>query len=289
MYEQEPPRQTKHRRCFTPAPTFLLLSTQWQTRRLNMLPDHFPRRPWQGDRASPWNTRGKFWTDPSRRGVKTSRKRSHVWKPLFTRGDARRQRKNFGWKARASTHLKSDGGVRPVTVGEKLRRFISSVMMRRVEEKERQLLQPRKVGVATSGGFEAIIHESRRLIKNWATTATTAFYRFIWRTNSTLWTGMNSTLLRVRTSPRSRLGWTTSTKYRTRTCVRRSAKCAAYCVLGVQNGDPLGPLLFALALHELLQKLSANLASQPGDRGEIRFFDFYLDDGVDVGKHEALD
>jgi hypothetical protein len=56
---------------------------------------------------------------------------------------------------------------------------------------------------------------------------------------------------------------------------------------GVQQGDPLGPLLFSLAIHPL----AAELASQ-GKNGrpghELDLVLFYLDDGVVCGSPEAV-
>ena len=50
---------------------------------------------------------------------------------------------------------------------------------------------------------------------------------------------------------------------------------------GVQQGDPLGPLLFALALQLAIEKVKARSAAEaPGD---LDFMAFYLDDGTLAG------
>eukprot|EP00660_Eupelagonema_oceanica_P019424 gene19424-biopygen29797 len=52
---------------------------------------------------------------------------------------------------------------------------------------------------------------------------------------------------------------------------------------GVQQDDPLGPLLFALALQPLVPKLAAG-----GVGGGLDFAQFYLDDGVLAGSIDAI-
>lgn len=58
---------------------------------------------------------------------------------------------------------KSDNGIRPIAVGETFRRLVSSMQMKRVELRERELLQPLQGGVATPGECEAIVHAARHV------------------------------------------------------------------------------------------------------------------------------
>ena len=55
---------------------------------------------------------------------------------------------------------------------------------------------------------------------------------------------------------------------------------------GVQQGDPLGPLFFALALQIAIEKVKARaIAEAPGD---LDFMAFYLDDGTLAGPGDAV-
>jgi hypothetical protein len=50
--------------------------------------------------------------------------------------------------------------------------------------------------------------------------------------------------------------------------------------IGVQQGDPLGPLFFALVLHPLIHKIRDNC--------KLLFHAWYLDDGTIIGNSEEV-
>ena len=52
------------------------------------------------------------------------------------------------------------------------------------------------------------------------------------------------------------------------------------CTTGIQQGDPMGPLLFAAGIHEIISKVAAEY---PG-----AWSIWYLDDGTIVGDHTTL-
>ena len=49
---------------------------------------------------------------------------------------------------------------------------------------------------------------------------------------------------------------------------------------GVQQGDPLGPFLFAVALNSTIQSVDPN--------GNLLFHAWYLDDGVFAGTRDSV-
>jgi hypothetical protein len=59
---------------------------------------------------------------------------------------------------------KPNGGVRPIAVGEVIRRLVAKCLMARVKQSAQALLAPLQMGVAVQGGAEAIIHTTRRLV-----------------------------------------------------------------------------------------------------------------------------
>ena len=55
---------------------------------------------------------------------------------------------------------------------------------------------------------------------------------------------------------------------------------------GVQQGDPLGPALFAIAIHPKILKVKAQVEHEYP--GKMDFSAFYLDDGILAGTDGAV-
>lgn len=53
---------------------------------------------------------------------------------------------------------------------------------------------------------------------------------------------------------------------------------------GMQQGDPLGPLYFAMAIHPILTDINTIMKRSTAPA----FLSFYLDDGIMIGTHVAL-
>lgn len=61
---------------------------------------------------------------------------------------------------------KKDGGIRPITVGYTLRRLAAKCANNHVIGSRSQELQPQQLGAGVSGGAEAAVHATRRLVQN---------------------------------------------------------------------------------------------------------------------------
>ncbi|GAU90716.1 hypothetical protein RvY_03094 [Ramazzottius varieornatus] len=163
---------------------------------------------------------------------------------------------------------KKDGGLRPITVGNTLRRLTGRIVARRVGREMEGRVHPEHVGCGTRGGAEAAVHpvrsfleegknESRVLLKLDFRNATNtihrdgllrvvrevlpAYHAFVWQTyrhNSKLLFGQH---------------------------IMESAR-------DVQQGDPLGPLLFCLVIESITKTLKSPLNL------------WYLDDGTIGGE-----
>ena len=67
--------------------------------------------------------------------------------------------------ARLHAANKKDGGLRPVAVGNLLRRLTSKALVRSIEYKVRELLSPHQLGVGTRGGCETIVHTVKEALR----------------------------------------------------------------------------------------------------------------------------
>ena len=158
---------------------------------------------------------------------------------------------------------KSEGGVRPIAVGCTLRRLVSKVAGRKIMEEMGELLAPRQLGFGVRGGSEAAVHAARVYLRDLGPGKAVLKLDFRNAFNTIHRDRMLSAVLEhapclhpflhsVYSSPAS-LFWSDKTI--------QSAE-------GVQQGDPLGPLLFCLCVHHMSTLL----------RSELSFF--YLDDST---------
>ena len=81
---------------------------------------------------------------------------------LLARGEAPEALAVHFAGARLHALPKKGGGVRPVAVGETLRRLVAKLLCEQVRDDARSLLWPLQVGVAAPGGAEVAVHAARQ-------------------------------------------------------------------------------------------------------------------------------
>ncbi|XP_063538102.1 uncharacterized protein LOC134747408 [Cydia strobilella] len=167
---------------------------------------------------------------------------------------------------------KRDGGVRPIAVGNTLRRLVSKLACRAVKEEMAEFLQPCQVGFGTPLGCEGAIHAVRSYamapendsgvvlkvdIKNaFNTVERDVILREVRDRVPSLYPYLHQCYF----SP-------TNLFYGTNLIASR---------VGAQQGDPLGPLLFCLAVQSIVKSLSSPLNV------------WYLDDGTLGGAPDVV-
>ena len=170
-----------------------------------------------------------------------------------------------------ATLQKKGGGVRPVAVGCTLRRLVAKVAGCKVMDVVGEILAPRQLGVGVRGGAAAAVHATRLYLEDLAPDKAVLKLDFRNAFNSIHRDKVLAAVLKhslglypfvnsVYSSPSS-LFW-----------IDRTIDSAE----GVQQGDPLGPLLFCLCIHDLGAQLQSELAL------------LYLDDGTLGGGVEDL-
>ena len=177
----------------------------------------------------------------------------------------------FFFGANLTALHKKDGGIRPIAVSCTLRRLVAKIAASKVKEELASLLAPRQLGFGIKGGAEAAVHAARMYVSDLDDNHWIVKLDFRNAFNSLR---RDKMLLAVRelapalypfvhssySSPSS-LFWHDS--------ILQSAE-------GVQQGDPLGPLLFCLSIHDLCSQL----------RSEFNVW--YLDDGSVGGTLEDI-
>ena len=175
---------------------------------------------------------------------------------------------------------KKDGGLRPIAVGETLRRLVSKCCCHASKAMAASFLSPLQVGVGVPGGCEAVIHAVAAAIEEHGHNSdmvmlkidfTNAFNRI-----------QRPAFLKL-LSGSDQFGGL----YRwARACygIRSSLLFGPHCIdslAGVQQGDPLGPLLFSLVLQTLVQKIKDTCPA-------LALNVWFLDDGTLIGKTDDV-
>ena len=157
---------------------------------------------------------------------------------------------------------KKGGGVRPIAVGCTLRRLAAKAAAARVKSPMRSLLAPRQLGYGTPRGAEVAVHAARTYLDNLPLDHVLLKLDFSNAFNSVR---RDKMLIQVSELAPELLPFVHSAYSAPSTLLWGETPLQSS--EGVQQGDPLGPLLFCLAIHPLIEKLTSE------------FVVFYLDDG----------
>ena len=149
---------------------------------------------------------------------------------------------------------KKDGGLRPIAVGYTLRRLAAKVANTYACTKLADFLSPLQLGVGTAGGMEAAVHATRQYLQHLSPDHLIAKLDFKNAFNSVRRDAMLETIASTipELFPFVHAAYSDSSVL----------KFGSYSIdsnEGVQQGDPLGPLLFSLTIHSLLVNCESDL------------------------------
>ena len=176
--------------------------------------------------------------------------------------------------------LGSPPDIRPIAVGETLRRLVGKCLCQITKGKASDYFSPHQFGVACPSGAEKIVHGLRSCIEEHQNEQDFVVMKIDLRNAFNL-VSRQALLDECSAHFPELLQW------------------AAWCYgqhpllwspmgtimseSGVQQGDPLGPLLFCL----VLQKVLSAIASDP-NCFDLLFHAWYIDDGVIAGSKQAV-
>ncbi|KAL5468951.1 hypothetical protein EMCRGX_G030112 [Ephydatia muelleri] len=158
---------------------------------------------------------------------------------------------------------KKGGGIGPIAVGCTLRRLAAKVASDKVMFEMASLLSPRQLGYGVSKGAEAAVHAARFYLKNIGSNKVFLKLDFKNAFNSIRRDRMLEAVHHLAPSIYSFV----HSVYSSSSSLFWSDKIILSSE-GVQQGDPLGPLLFCLTIHHMCSRLKSELCI------------FYLDDGT---------
>ncbi|OWA54844.1 hypothetical protein BV898_19237 [Hypsibius exemplaris] len=165
---------------------------------------------------------------------------------------------------------KKDGGIRPIACGNTLRRLVGKIVSRRVMAAMGELVRPQQLGYGTPGGAEAVVHATRAFLEEKEETLVVLKLDF----KNAFNTVHRNKLLAAARNHLPEYYALVDQMYRHRTELFFGEHVLP-SESGVQQGDPLGPLLFCLVTRGLSGAMRARLNAWYLD-------DFTLGDTVDV-------
>ena len=172
---------------------------------------------------------------------------------------------------------KRSGGHRPIAVGEMLRRLVSKCVAILVRSPTISLLSPLQLGVSVRGGCEAIVHATSHLMSSLPDKQRWSLQLDFIKVFNNI--NRETMFAEFRHHLPGLSAWMEAC-YSCQPLLHLGTNSIHSCC-GVQQGDPLGPLGFALTLHPIVERIKAEVPT-------LALNAWYLDDGILVGSPEDI-
>ena len=189
---------------------------------------------------------------------------------LALRGEIPPSARTAFYGAALTALRKKDGGIRPIAVGSTYRRLATKVGLKSLSDELGQELRPIQLGYGTRGGCEAAFHASRQFACHLSEDS--VMVKLDMRNAFNTVRRDHLKAVREFAAPLYPLLWQaysqpTPLYYGTTQIVSAT---------GVQQADPCGPAVFALAIHPIAKTVSCE------------FNCWYLDDGTVGGETSSV-
>src|SRR6267154_3688522 len=175
---------------------------------------------------------------------------------LILAGGVPLQVRPFFFGATLLPFSKKEGGLRPIAVGLTLRRLVAKVAAKLTTQRCSASLAPLQLGVGISGGAEALVHAARRYLDSKSSDRAFVKLDFTNAFNSL----RRDAMLEAVVSNCPDLLPLASSAYGSPSHLWLGDRLLA-SEEGVQQGDPLGPLLFCLTIQPLLSDSKCELVT----------------------------
>jgi len=159
---------------------------------------------------------------------------------------------------------KKDGGIRPIAVGNLFRRLVAKLCCFHLKESLGDLFRPLQFGFGTPGGCEAVVHSARQFLFHNNEAANEVFLKLDFRN---AFNTVNRKVMLTEVVKISPDIFPFIYQCYGKPSFLMFGKEVILSQSGVQQGDPLGPMLFCLSINNLIKSLGS------------RFNAWYLDDG----------
>ena len=172
--------------------------------------------------------------------------------------------------------LKKDGGLRPIAVGNVLRRLASKCSATAVAKKAAEILSPLQVGVGVRGGCEAIVHALNNVMSMDSEDLNIVQVDLI---NAFNMADRKKGFEEILENFPELAHWIA-------TCYGVAANLVfgdkvIKSMLGFHQGDPLAVLLFALVLHPVILQIKETVP-------RLKINSWFLDDGLLAGRQKEV-
>jgi hypothetical protein len=175
-----------------------------------------------------------------------------------------------------AANKKEAGSFRPIAVGEVLRRLTAKCLAFVLAPLLAPHLKPHQLGVGTKSGCKAILHATQSLLNDTTIPSNKKWILQVDYVNAFNCMDRTHTFREVREHAPG-LAAFVEWCYGSHSLLFFGSKDVLLSRTGYHQGDPLGPLLFAVGIHPIILKL---LEQVP----DLILVAWYLDDGLVAGR-----